>query len=97
MQPLKFETTTHACVGMAHTSLILKIFMHLNYTKDLYEFTTTPIHLMFQNKFYKLTMQDDTNMLDFLFIVKDRLVQIVGIGNVIKDEDVVLTIRNVLP
>jgi hypothetical protein len=42
-------------------------------------------------------MQDDTNMLDFLFIVRDLLVQIVRIGNVIKDEDVVLTILNVLP
>jgi hypothetical protein len=52
---------------------------------------------MLQNKFYKLTMQDDTSMLDFLFITKDLLVQIVGIGNVIKDEDVVLTILNVLP
>lgn len=52
---------------------------------------------MFQNKFYKLAMQDDTRMLDFLFIVKDLIVQIVGIGDFIKDEDVVLTILNVPP
>jgi hypothetical protein len=69
----------------------------LNHTKDLYEFIATPRHLMLQNKFYKLTMQDDTSMLDFLFITKDLLVQIVGIGDVIKDEDVILTILNVLP
>jgi hypothetical protein len=52
---------------------------------------------MFQNKLYKLTMQDNTNLLNFLFTIKILLVQIVGIGNVIKDEDVVLTILNVLP
>lgn len=42
-------------------------------------------------------MQDNTNLLNFLFTIKILLVQIVGIGNVIKDEDVVLTILNVLP
>ncbi len=52
---------------------------------------------MLQNKFYKLTMQDYINMLDFLFIAKILLIQIVGIGDVIKDEDVVLIVLNVLP
>lgn len=52
---------------------------------------------MFKNKFYKLTMQDETNMLDFLFTIKDLLVQIVGVRDVIKDENVVLTVLNVLP
>jgi hypothetical protein len=52
---------------------------------------------MLQNKFYKLTMQNDTSMLHFLFTTKILLVQIVRIGDVIKDEDVVLIILNVLP
>jgi len=69
----------------------------LNYIKDLYEFVATPKHLMLQNKFYKLTMQDDTSMLHFLFTTEILLVQIVRIGYVIKDEDVVLIILNVLP
>ncbi len=51
---------------------------------------------MFGNKFYKLAMQDETSMLDFLFIVNDLLVQIAKVGDVIKDEEVVLTILNVL-
>jgi hypothetical protein len=67
----------------------------LNYIEDLYESTATPRPLMLQNKFYKLTMQDDINMLNFLFTAKILLIQIVGIGNVIKDEDVVLIILNV--
>ncbi len=41
-------------------------------------------------------MQDETSMLDFLFIVKDLLVQITRVGDVIKDEEVVLTILNAL-
>ncbi len=52
---------------------------------------------MFQNKFYKLTMQNDTSMLHFLFTTKIPLVQIVRIRDVIQDEDVVLIILNVLP
>lgn len=35
-------------------------------------------------------------MSNFLFIVKDLLGQIVGVGHVTKDEDVVLIILNVL-
>lgn len=42
-------------------------------------------------------MQNDTSMLHFLFTTKILLVQIVRIGDVIKDEDVVLIILNVLP
>jgi hypothetical protein len=41
-------------------------------------------------------MQESSSMLDFLFIVKDLLGLIVGVGNVVKDEDVVLIILNVL-
>ncbi len=35
-------------------------------------------------------------MLNFLFIVKDLLIQIVGVGNIIWDENVVLTMLNAL-
>jgi hypothetical protein len=35
-------------------------------------------------------------MSNFLFIIKDLLVQIAGVGDVIKYEEVVLTILNVL-
>jgi uncharacterized membrane protein len=52
---------------------------------------------MIRNKFFKLTMQFDINMLNFLFIIiEDLLVQIPGVGDVIKDEDVILIILNVL-
>lgn len=36
-------------------------------------------------------------MLDFFFIIKDLLIQIVGVGNVIGDENVVLIMLNALP
>ncbi len=52
---------------------------------------------MIRNIFKKLTKQFDINMLNFLFIIiEDLLVQILGIGDVIKDEDVILIILNVL-
>jgi hypothetical protein len=51
---------------------------------------------MIRNIFKKLTKQFDINMLNFLFIIiEDLLVQILGIGDVIKDEDVILIILNV--
>ncbi len=43
-----------------------------------------------------MTIQDETSMSNFLLIIKDLLVQIAGVGDVIKDEEVVLTILNVL-
>jgi hypothetical protein len=46
--------------------------------------------------FTKVTIQDETSMSNFLLIIKDLLVQIAGVGDVIKDEEVVLTILNVL-
>ncbi len=49
---------------------------------------------MLKNKFYKLTMQDETNMSNFLFIVKDLLIQIARVRDVIKYEDVVLITLN---
>lgn len=52
---------------------------------------------MIRNKFFKLTMQFDINMLNFLFIIiEDLSVQIPGVGDVIKDEDVILIILNIL-
>jgi len=52
---------------------------------------------MIRNKFFKLTMQFDINMLNFLFIIiEDLLVQILGVGDVVKYEDVILIILNVL-
>ncbi len=44
-----------------------------------------------------MNMQETSSMANFLFIVKDLFGQIVGVGDVIKDEDVVLTILNALP
>jgi hypothetical protein len=52
---------------------------------------------MIRNKFFKLTMQFDINMLNFLFIIiEGLLVQILGVGDVVKYEDVILIILNVL-
>jgi hypothetical protein len=39
-------------------------------------------------------MQDETNMSNFLFIVKDLLIQIARVRDVIKYEDVVLITLN---
>jgi hypothetical protein len=41
--------------------------------------------------FYKLNMQETYNMSNFLFVVKDLLGQIARVGDIIKNEDVVLT------
>jgi hypothetical protein len=41
-------------------------------------------------------MQESSSMLDFLFIVKDLLGLTTGMGDVAKDEDVVLMILNAL-
>jgi hypothetical protein len=52
---------------------------------------------MIRNKFFKLTMKFDINMLNFLFIIiENLLVQILGVGDVVKYEDVILIILNVL-
>ncbi len=50
-----------------------------------------------RNKFYKMNMQKTSSTENFLFIVKDLLGQIVGVCDVIKDEDVALTVINALP
>jgi hypothetical protein len=41
-------------------------------------------------------MQETSSMANFLFIVKNRLGQIIRLGDVIRDEDVVLIVLNVL-
>lgn len=44
-----------------------------------------------------MTLQFDINMLNFLFIItKELLVQILGVGDVIKDEDVIIIILIIL-
>ncbi|CAN5962531.1 unnamed protein product [Sphagnum jensenii] len=43
-----------------------------------------------------MSIQETSSMVDFLFIVKDLLGQIVGVGDVIRDEDV-LTVLNAFP
>jgi hypothetical protein len=48
------------------------------------------------NNFYKMSMQETSSTIDFLFIIKDLLGQIVGVGDVIRDEDV-LTVLNAFP
>jgi hypothetical protein len=50
----------------------------------------------FEKKFYKLNMQENLSISKFLVIVKDILGQIVEVGDAIKDENVILTILNVL-
>jgi len=49
--------------------------------------------------FKEQVLQDEhvKNIANFLFIVKNLLGQIVRFNDVIRDEDVVLTILNVLP
>jgi hypothetical protein len=42
-------------------------------------------------------MQEPSSMVNFLFIVKNLLGQIIRFDDVIKDEDVVVKILNVLP
>jgi hypothetical protein len=42
-------------------------------------------------------MQETTSMTNFLFTIKDLLGQITRVNDVIKDEDVVLIVLNVLP
>jgi hypothetical protein len=41
-------------------------------------------------------MQETSNMVDFLFTIKDLLGQIAGVGDVMRDEDVILTVLNAL-
>ncbi len=49
------------------------------------------------NKFYKTNMQETSSMANFLFSIKDLLGQIARASDVIRDENVVLTVLNVLP
>jgi hypothetical protein len=67
-----------------------------NALKKLYELTRIARQLLLKNKFYKLNMQKNLSISKFLFIVKDILGQIVEVGDAIKDENVILTIKNVL-
>jgi len=64
---IKYEVIPH----MSHLDNPHEVWTILKY---LYESTWIARRLMFKNKFYKLTMQDETNMLDFLFTIKDLLV-----------------------
>lgn len=64
--------------------------------KELYESTGTARRFLLKNKLYKMSMQETSSMANFLFIVKNRLGQIIRLGDVIRDEDVVLIVLNVL-
>ncbi len=44
-----------------------------------------------------MNMQETSSMVNFLFTIKDLLGQIARVDDIIKDEDVVLTVLNVLP
>jgi hypothetical protein len=68
-----------------------------NAQKELYKFTGTTRRLLLKNKFYKMNMQETSSMVNFLFIVKNLLSQIIRVDDVIKDEDVILIVLNVLP
>jgi hypothetical protein len=67
-----------------------------NVLKELYESVGTTRGLLLMNKFYKMSMQETRNMVNFLFIVKNLLGQIVRFIDVIKDEDVSLIVLNFL-
>jgi hypothetical protein len=43
-----------------------------------------------------MSMQETSSMVNFLFIVKNLLGQIIGVSDVIKNEDVILIVLNVL-
>ncbi len=68
-----------------------------NALKKLYKFARTRRWFFLKNKFYKMNMQETTSMTNFLFTIKDLLGQITRVNDVIKDEDVVLIVLNVLP
>jgi hypothetical protein len=59
--------------------------------KKNYKSTRTYKWLLLRSMFYKLNMQETYNMSNFLFVVKDLLGQIARVGDIIKNEDVVLT------
>jgi hypothetical protein len=67
-----------------------------NALKKIYESTRIARQLLLKNKFYRLNIQKNLSISKKLFIVKDILGQIVEIGDAIKDENVILTILNVL-
>jgi hypothetical protein len=67
-----------------------------NALKKLYESIRIARQFLLKNKFYKLNMQENLSISKFLFIVHDILGQIVEVGDAIKDENVILTILNVL-
>ncbi len=61
-----------------------------NILKKLYESTRTYKLFLLKSTFYKLNMQETYNMSNFPFVVKDLLGQIAKVGDIIKDEDVML-------
>lgn len=67
-----------------------------NAQKKIYESTRITQWLLFKSKFYKLNMQETSSMWNFLFVTKDLLGQITGVGDIIRDKNVVLTVLNVL-
>ncbi len=67
-----------------------------NAQKKLYESTRIIQRLLLKSKFYKLNMQETSSMSNFLFVTKDLLGQITGVGDIIRDENVVLMVLNVL-
>jgi len=67
-----------------------------NAQKELYKFARIARRLFLKNEFYKMNMQETSSMVNFLFIVKNLLGQIIGVSDVTKDEDVILIVPNVL-
>lgn len=68
-----------------------------NAQKEFYESIRTIQRLLLRSKFYKLNMQETSNVSNFLFVIKDLLGQITRMGDIIADENVVLTVLNALP
>jgi hypothetical protein len=67
-----------------------------NALKELGESTGNASRFLLKNKFYKMSMQETSSMAYFLFTIKDLLGQIAGVGDVMRDEDVILIVLNAL-
>lgn len=68
-----------------------------NNLKNLYESSNNARRSMFENRLYNINMGEGTNMEKFFLGMKNLQIQIGSISDIMKDEDVVLTILNALP
>jgi hypothetical protein len=62
--------------------------------KNLYESSNNAKRLMFKNRLYNINMGEGE---EFFLGMKNLQIQIGGIGDIMKDEDVVVIVLNALP